>query len=195
MSENSSSITADKLVHESLWVSSFNEFKSLRVVIFCGMMCSVAVILSYVASFNIGNYIKIGISGIPNQIVAYLFGPAIGGIFGGVLDIVKFIVKPDGAFFPGFTISAILGGVIYGRLLYKKPVSFLRIFLTMLLIKVVVNIGLNTLWLMMLYGYGLFAILPARIISNAVMLPIDSTICFIILKAAEKSIKPLFMNK
>ena len=37
-----------------------------------------------------------------------------GGLFAGILDIVKFFLKPDGVFFPGYTFNAILAAVIYG---------------------------------------------------------------------------------
>jgi hypothetical protein len=60
-----------------------------------------------------------------------------------------------------------------------------------LLVKVVVNLVLNTIWLVMLYGYGLAAILPGRIISNAVMLPIDTVITFVVLTFVQKNIKYL----
>ena len=176
----------------NLWVSSLNEFKSLRVVIFCGMMCACAVILDYVGTIRITEYLRIGISGVPNQVVDFLFGPAIGAIFGAALDVLKFIIHPDGAFFPGFTLSAILGGLIYGTMLYHKPVQVWRVLLAQFLVKLIVNVGCNTLWLDMLYGKGFLAILPARILSNALMLPIDTIICYVVLKAVDRSIRPLF---
>ena len=143
------------------------------------MMCALAMVLNMVASINVGPYVRIGFSGIPNQVVAYLFGPAVGGIFGAALDVIKYLIKPDGAFFPGFTVSAALGGIIYGAFLYKKKVTLPRVFASQLLVKIAVNILLNTLWLNMLYGKAFLAILPGRVISNAVMLPIDTAIAFL----------------
>jgi ECF transporter S component (folate family) len=125
------------------------------------MMCALAMGLNMVASFSVGPYVRIGFSGLPNQVVAYLFGPAVGGIFGAALDVIKYLIKPDGAFFPGFTVSAALGGMIYGALLYKKKVSLPRVFAAQLLVKVFVNILLNTLWLNMLYGKAFFVLLPS----------------------------------
>ena len=163
----------ERFMTGSLWIRSLREFKKLNVVAFCGMMCAVAMAL-------------------PNQVVAYLFGPAVGGIFGGALDVIKYILKPEGAFFPGFTISAILGGVIYGALLYKKKVQIGRVFAAQLLVKVFVNILLNTLWLNMLYGKAFLAILPGRLVSNAVMLPIDTAIMFFMLQAVDRTIRRYF---
>ena len=113
----------ERFMSDSLWLRSLGEFKRLNVVAFCGMMCALAMVLNMVASINVGPYIRIGFSGLPNQVVAYLFGPAVGGIFGAALDVIKYLIKPDGAFFPGFTVSAALGGIIYGAFLYKKKVT------------------------------------------------------------------------
>ena len=71
-----------------------------------------------------------------------------------------------------------LAGVIYGSILYKKPVKLWRIGLAEFLAKLIVNCGFNTLWISMLYGKGFFVLLPARIIKNAVMLPLDTAILF-----------------
>ena len=179
---------------KSIFVNSIRELKNVRAVTFCGMMAALAIALNYVASIDIGPYVRIGFSGIPNQIVAYVFGPAVGAIFGALLDIIKFIIKPSGMFFPGFTISAALGGLIYGLFLYRKPVSVKNVLIAQILIKIFVNIGLNTLWLKLLYDKAILVILPGRILSNAVMLPIDTILMLAVLSAVERFILPFFRN-
>ncbi len=174
------------------WRRSLAEFKKLDVVVFCGMMCAVAIVLGSLASINIGQYVRIGFSNLPNLVVDYLFGPAIGAVFGGALDIIKYLIKPTGAFFPGFTLSAMLGGIIYGWFFYKKNITIPRILLGHLTVKVLVNLVLNTLWLDMLYGNGFWAILPGRIVSNAVMLPIDTVITYVLFLAVKRTILPYF---
>jgi ECF transporter S component (folate family) len=109
------------------WTASASELRRLKVLTACGMMCALALVLNMTTTFNIGPYIRIGVSGIPAQVVDYLFGPVVGGIFGGVLDIVKYVLRPDGNFFPGFTISGIVGGMIYGAILYRQRPTVLRI--------------------------------------------------------------------
>ena len=171
---------------------SLGKLKQTKVLCFCGMMGALAVILGYVATIKIGQYIRIGFSGLPNQVVDYLFGPWIGAIFGGAMDIIKWFVSGDGNFFPGFTITAMLGALIYGFFLYNKPLKLSNVILSQLLVKIVCNLVLNTLWLNMLYGQAIAAILPGRIVSNAVMLPIDCFIMYAMLKVVAKVIKPHF---
>lgn len=163
---------------KKFYVDSIQEFKITRNMVICGFMAALAIVLNYVTSIDLGPYIRIGFSGIPNRMVEFLFGPIIGCIFGGTLDILKFLIKPTGSFFFGFTFDAMLAGIIYGSILYKKPVKFWRIFIAELLAKVIVNCFFNTLWLCILYGKGFFVILPTRILRNAIMLPIDSVIIY-----------------
>ncbi len=185
MSKNVTLLTKSK-------IPSLARLKETKVLCFCGMMGALAVILGYVATIKIGQYIRIGFSGLPNQVVDYLFGPWIGAIFGGAMDIIKWFASGDGDFFPGFTITAMLGAVIYGFFLYNRPLKLVNVILSQLTVKIVCNIVLNTLWLNMLYGQAIVAILPGRIVSNAVMLPIDCFIMFAMLKVVNKVIKPYF---
>ena len=185
----------NKIMTDSMWLRSLGEFKKLNVVVFCGMMCALAMALNMVASINLGPYIRIGFSGIPNQVVAYLFGPAVGGIFGAALDVIKYLIRPDGAFFPGFTVSAALGGIIYGAVLYKQRPTVKRVVIAQLMVKVFVNIFLNTLWLNMLYGQAFTVLLPARAVSNAVMLPVDSAIMYVVLQTADRTVRKYFDAK
>ena len=164
------------------WRSSLAEMKNVKTLALCGVLCALGIVLGFTTSISIGQYIRIGFSGMPNQICDYLFGPAVGAIFSGVLDILKYLVKPTGPFFPGFTISAVAGGLIYGFSFYHRTISLPRIFVTELIVKVFVNVGLNTIWLNMLYNKAILAILPGRILTNVIMLPIDTAICYLLLK-------------
>lgn len=176
---------------ETRVAKSFAELANLRTVVMCGLLAAIAVILSYMTTINVGPYIKIGFSGIPNRVVDFLFGPVVGGIFGGVLDILKFIIKPDGTYFPGFTFDAMLGGVIYGSFLYRKKVKLWRVALACLLVKLIVNCGFNTLWISILAGKGFLVLLPMRIVKNLIMWPVDTAVFMAALTAAERTIKPM----
>lgn len=180
---------------ETMLVQSFREFSRLHTVVMCGLLAALAVILGYAATIELGPYIKVGFSGIPNRVVDFLFGPVVGGIFGGMLDILKFIIKPSGTFFPGFTFDAMLGGVIYGAFLYRKKITIGRVTAAGFMVKLIVNCGFNTLWISMLYGKAFMVLLPARVIKNLIMWPIDTMIIFVVLTAVERSIKPMLMAK
>ena len=163
------------------------ELKTTSTLAVCAMLAALALILNSVASINIGPYVKIGFSGIPNQIADYLFGPITGCLFAGVLDIVKFFIRPDGPFFFRFTFNAMLAAFIYGCFYYKHKLTFRRVLIAKLVVVLIVNVLLNTLWLDLLYGKGFLAILPMRTVKNLIMWPIDSFIFFTITRLIEQT--------
>ena len=169
------------------------------------MMAALSIVLSYTTSFYITPEIKIGFSGLPNRLVDFMFGPVVGCIFGGLMDVIKFFIKPDGAFFPGYTLTAMVGGLIYGifyyRLQIKQPqlteetgwpkvkawilaniTSILLIFIANVLVKCICNIGLNTLWSSMFTGKAWIALLPTRVLKNLIQIPTDTILHFVLLK-------------
>lgn len=164
------------------YLDSMKELTVTRNLTLCGLMAALAIVLNYTTSIFITPNIRIGFSGYPNRIIEYMFGPFVGAVFGAVLDILKYFLKPNGgAFFFGYTFNVMVAGVIYGFILHRKPVRVWRIFIAEFLVKLIVNCGLNTLWLSMLGGKSFVAILPARIIKNVIMLPIDTMILFFVL--------------
>ena len=176
---------------KEIYRDSLKELLNTRNMVLCGLMAALAVVLSLVASIDIGPYIRVGFSGLPNRVVECLFGPVTGCLFGGMLDVLKYILKPSGPFFFGFTFNVMVAGLIYGTLLYRNPVTVKRIVAAEFMTKLLVNCLLNTLWISMLYGKGFFAILPLRVLKNAIMLPIDSCILYFTLTYMKKLVSKL----
>ncbi len=174
----------EKLV--TLCKDSYKEFSKVKVITALAMLGAISlVIASY--RIDIGPFIRITFSGIPNQIAYYLFGPIVGGVFGGAMDILAFIMKPTGGYLPGFTLSAILRGILYGVFFYKKKMTFRRILVAELIVIIICNLFLGTLWLNIYYGKAFFAILPMRALKNIIQWPINSFLLFSIVKMLEKS--------
>lgn len=170
----------------TLFTDSYHEFKHVRTITTCAMFMAISVVLGYF-TLVIGDYIKIGFSSISNQFVYYLFGPVVGGVFGGVLDILKYLIKPTGPFFPGLTLSPIMAGVIYGSFFYKRSLTIRRVLAAELIVAVVCNMIITTLCLSVLYGKGFMVLLPMRAFKNIVMWPINSMLFYTVAKALEAS--------
>ena len=127
----------------TLFSDSYREFRQVKTIATLGMFGAISMVLGSL-TIVIGDYIKIGFSSIAQQFVYYLFGPAVGGFFGGAMDILKYFVKPTGAFFPGWTIGAMVAGVLYGCFFYKKPLTLVRVLAAELTVAVVCNMILGT---------------------------------------------------
>ncbi len=169
----------------TLFTDSYKELKSVRTITTMAMLAAVAIILG-MFSIEIGQFIRIGFSSIPNGITSYLFGPVVGGIFAGTLDVLKFIIKPTGAYFLPLTLVTILAGILYGCMYYKKALTIWRVLATKFIVMLICNVVLNTLCLSVLYGKGFFVLVGPRIIKNLIMWPIDSAIFFTITKALDR---------
>jgi ECF transporter S component (folate family) len=154
------------------------------------MMGALSIVLSYVGEIRITHYLRVGIADLPNRLTDFMMGPIVGAFFGGVMDVVKYFLQPDGPFFPGYTLSAVCGSIIFGCITHGRhghKLSLLRIFIAELLIKVFVNIGMNTAWSCILYGKTLAAILPVRVLANVIQLPLDTAVIYAVLYSLEKS--------
>ena len=167
-------------------LSSSREFKKVTTITTCAMFGALAVVLGYY-SLKITPNLKIGFGSIPNMLVDYLFGPVVGCLFGGAMDVIKFVLKPDGGFMPGFTFDAMLAAFLYGLFFYKKNLTFPRILIAKFVVIVLCNIILATYWLTLLNGKAFFAILPARAIKNLIQWPVDSLVFFLVAKTLEQA--------
>jgi ECF transporter S component (folate family) len=101
------------------------------------------------------------------------------------MDLLNFVIKPTGSFFIGFTISGILTGLLYGFLLYKRPVRLLRIFTVTFIKVLLIDQLLNTYWLTIMYGYDYTATFTLRILKNIIMLPVETLLLFALIKGIE----------
>lgn len=164
---------------------SAKEFKSLHTIILCGLLGALGIILSLFTSIHLGPF-TITYAWIPNRIVDFLFGPFVGAIYGGVMDIIKFMMKPSGSFNLAYTAMAVFAGIIFGAVLYKKPVSFARILFAQALVKIFINVLMGTYLMAFERGEAFMALLPARLIKNLIMIPMDSIIFFIVITALVK---------
>ena len=170
----------------TIFTESAKEIRKTKSLVTMAVLLALAVVLGFV-SVQVTESLRVGFSFLPNAVSGQLFGPVGGMLVGGLADILKYLVKPTGPFFPGFTISGILGGLIYGLVLYKKPATLPRIILCMTLIAVFVNMLLNTYWLTLLYGNAFLVILPARIVSNLISLPVNIILYYLVATLLEKA--------
>ncbi len=80
-----------------------------------------------------------------------------------------------------------IAGVIYGCFFYKKKLSIGRVLAAELVVSVVCNIFLGTLWLTIMYEKGFVALLPVRILKNLAMWPVNSFLFYTMTWTMEQS--------
>lgn len=147
------------------------------------MLAALSLVLNQF-TIAVSQFLEIGFSFLAAGTCAFLYGPWLAGLMGIVTDVVGYFLRPNGGFFPGFTLNEFLLGFLYGCWLYKKPVSLWRTFCACLSAVLVINLVLTPLWLNIMYGNA-FVISGMRLIKNAVKLPLDTALLYFLLKAVE----------
>lgn len=147
------------------------QLSGIQLITFGAIFMALRVVLGFL-EINIGDSYRITFSPLPVTLGAYMLGPIFGGIIGACGDIITLIIHPTGAINFGILFAKALWGVIMGLMLYKKPLTIARCIAANLIAIVLCNIIITTASLCIAYGYPLGAILPVRLVTNAILMPI-----------------------
>jgi riboflavin transporter len=154
-------------------------------LILLGIIVAMKIILE---RFTIGTSLAhIGLGFIGSVLLGYMFGPVWGAAGGGIADLVSSaLFGNQGGFFIGFTLSAMVGPFIYGLFFYQKPVKIWRIVVAVLLVSIIVNVGMNTLWLHFLYNVDYKAALVQRAPMEIIVPWVQMIVVYFVLMAISR---------
>lgn len=168
------------------FAAPFTVFKQTKHMTRCSMILALSVLSSYVMSFYPTNYLKISFSFIFIAIAASEYGPIIASVIAAASDIITFLAHPQGAYIAPLTITAAIGGIIVGLFLYKRKCNLWRIIVSRTIIVAFISTIIDTYILSSVMGKVFFLFLSQRVIKNAIALPIEIIIMYIILKRISK---------
>ena len=154
---------------------------SVKKLVEISLLIALEVILTRFCSINTAT-LRIGFGFLPIAIIAMMYGPLSAGVAYALGDLLGMMIFPNGSYFPGFTLTAFLTGVIYGLVLYRKPKTWPRIILAACIVCLGMNLCLDTAWLHILMGQGYLALLPQRIFKADVMIPIQTVLIGLVWK-------------
>lgn len=169
---------------------SAHELSSPAAVAICGMLLALRIVLGYYANFTLAAFpgVKFSLVFIPTAICGMILGPTTTAIMAGCGDILSFILNSTGgAFFPGWTLNAALGGLIYGMFLYKNNLTLPRVIISKVLITVFVELLMGTYWLTVQFGYPYFEYLAGRALKQLVTTPFEIVVIFSLAAVIKKS--------
>lgn len=149
-----------------------------KKIILAALLLATSIILSRFLSIKTP-IVTISFSFVPTILCAIWLGPKWTITINILGDLIGAILFPFGSFFIGYTITTAIAGAIYGILLYKKEEDsytdkqfVLRMILAVVLVTVIANIALNTLWLNITTGKAFLVLIASRIVKELVMIPI-----------------------
>ncbi|MBQ8029288.1 MAG: folate family ECF transporter S component [Clostridia bacterium] len=124
------------------------------------LLTALQVVLSRFLSIQLWN-LKIGFSFVPVIIAARLFGPLSSVAVYAMGDLIGTFLFPTGPFFPGFTLTAAVSGLIYGVFLGKK-FSAVRVVGAAVLNQLICSLLMNSFWIAYTSGTTFTAMLSVR---------------------------------
>ena len=127
-----------------------------------GVFTALTVLLTYVFAVQTP-FVRLSFGFLPLALYGALAGPWRAALVSAAADLIGVSLFSTGAFFPGFTLSALLVGAVYGASFHGRPLTVWRVALTFLFVDTAVHLVLNTLWLYLLYGKGVAALLASRV--------------------------------
>ncbi len=179
---------------------SSNKNKSVNSLVMLAtlaMLIALEVVLSRLVAPINTQFSKISFAFVPVAVGAYLYGIKGGALVGGVSDVIGAVLFPSGEFFPGFTVTAILNGIIFGLFLGKKADGklneFLRSLIPVTITQIFCSFLLNTFWISYIYHSSFSALLVTRLVQTIVMIAVEAVVIPVFVKSFSKikSIKML----
>jgi ECF transporter S component (folate family) len=168
----------------------------VKKLVFASLLLALQIILGNPLAIRVPMMSIVSFSYIPAIFCAVILGPAWSVGVEILSDVIGALLFPNGPFFLGFTLNALLVGLIYGFLLYntKDDKQFLRrLILSVVIITVFIHIGLNSLWLSMMYKKAFVAFTVPRIVRNLILIPLKVSTVFMLKKFLDVPIKK-FLN-
>ena len=133
------------------------------------LLTAMQIVIARFLAIPVTESIRFSFSFIPVVIAARRFGILGGMLVYGLGDFLGAIIFPTGgAYFPGFTLTSVISGLIYGLYLGKKS-SPLRIILSVLTSQILCTLLMNSYWVSTLYGSDFSAVFMSRIPQSLVM--------------------------
>jgi ECF transporter S component (folate family) len=175
--------------------STTGVFTTRNVVIMAVLLAIRAILNLPILTIYLGPDFKlITFSYVTDAIIAMFFGPVAGAVFAFAGDSLGFfaLAGAGGAYFPGFALSEIATCLIFACFLYKRKITLPGIILAWLINLGAVLLGMNSLWLIIMYGMEAGTVFTlVRVVSNIVQSPAHIAILFLLLTRVQKIEKKL----
>jgi ECF transporter S component (folate family) len=163
---------------------------NIKKLVLASIFVSLAIIFTRFTSFQLGNYLRLGLGDLPILLAGIILGPLWGAAVGALSDVLGFFTMPLGDFFiPGITLSAALWGFIPGiivRMIFKKK-SVWAIVSSCVACGLMLDIGLTPLWLSLAYGSLTYtAMLPVQAANAFAMMAVNSVLTIVLIRSLER---------
>lgn len=153
---------------------------SVQSLVAMATLVAMEIVLSRMLSYSVWD-MKIGFAFLPVVIAAIVLGPVRAAIVAALADFLGATLFPIGAYFPGFTLTAALVGLLYGLFLHKEQ-PFWKILVSVSIHQLILSLLLNTYWISVLYDSPFSPLLVTRLLQSAAMIPVELLVIGLMVK-------------
>lgn len=152
---------------------------STTKIAYLSFLTALTIILTRVLSIRIPiagvEGVRIGFGALPIVFAGVAFGPAAGGIVGILGDLLGYFINPLGAYMPHFTFTSFLTGFIPGVMVFyilKRCRTLTVLFISIAVGQLISSIILVPYFINYLFGVPFTVLMPPRLISQLINIPI-----------------------
>ena len=160
------------------WREALRSFRSLRSVVFSAVMIAACIVLSrfYIP---LHESLTLSVTFLARALCALVCGPLVAMVFAVAEDLLSFFITGGGGypFFPGYTLTTMLGVFVYSLFFYKSKITFGRVFWAKLLTNIQ-NVILGALWMAILSGKAWYVTASGSAIKNLICLPFQAILLY-----------------
>ena len=164
------------------WRDACRDMRLLRLLVFAALMIAMTRALSLIPSIPIG-HTKFSFGFLARALCALVCGPVLGLVFGFAEDILGFILQPSGNFFFGYTLSTMAGVLVYALCFYRARITVWRIVLANLIVNVLVNAAMGSIWSSIFAGGGYRGLFTFSLSKNLLTILPKSFLLYILFQA------------
>lgn len=182
MYKDPASLTVASPFTRGYWRTAAKELKNLRMLTLAAIVVALRIVLGGVR-IPLGDNLNIFFGYLINSLGSAIYGPVVALLSGFATDILGYFVRPDGAFFPGYVLSTMLGSFFYALFFYRARITLPRIIGAKLTVNLLVNVGLGAMWSAIQFSKGYYYYLAKSLTKNIGMLPIEVLLLWLFLRA------------
>ena len=167
--------------------NQLDTFKDIKSLVMIAILLSLVMVCKFIPIPSGFGELGLGFSFLFLSVACMLFGPYPALVIGILSDVLGYMVRPDGPFFIGYTIQAMVACFAYALCFHKTYVTFTRCLVARVIVNFLCNVIIGTISRAIMYsmGYDAFMtyLLTVSLPKNIIYLLPQSLLLFFVLKA------------
>jgi len=173
--------------HKKIFKESFEAFKNVKTMVLMALLLGCVIICKFIPIPSGFGELGIGFSYLFLSTASMIFGPIPSLFIGATSDILGYLIRPDGDFFIGYTIQAMVACFTYALCFHKTYITFTRCLIARVIVNFLCNVIIGSISRAIMLGlsYDAFMtyVITLSLPKNIIYLLPQSLLLFFVLKA------------